>query len=193
VINGDQLHYGGPLVTQLLEKVFHVKFILAGTPPHYQAFINRPGVQPMLIIWNGSEMEPDFDLNEIRPDEIKTIEAFTNPTVSDPRHDGILIITTTYGNKPGGMTSNGVLPIYVTGFYKARAFYSPKYSVPSPAGGLVDSRSTVYWNPELAVGTDGKASFDFYNTDDPGSYRLIIEGIDEKGNIGRQVYHYQVK
>ncbi len=193
VINGDQLHYGGQLVTQLFGKVFHVTFVRVENPtPHYLPVINRPGVKPMLVIWNGSPLESDFDLNEIRPDEIKTIEAFTNPTVSDPSHDGVLIVTTTYGSKPGGTTSTGVLPIYVTGFYKAREFDSPKYNVASPAAATIDSRSTVYWNPQLAVGADGKASFYFYNTDERGSYRLIIEGIDEKGNIGRQVYHYQV-
>src|SRR6185503_10032595 len=196
VIDGSQLSFGRPLTTQLFEKIFNVKFLWVDDPsqiPHYNPVINRSGVNPMLIIWNGTPMGGDFDLDEIRPDEIKSIESFTNPTASDPSHDGVLIITTTYGSKPGGMTSMGVLPIFVTGFYKAREFYSPKYNVSSSANEMVDSRSTVYWNPELTVGTDGKASFNFYNTDNPGLYRLIIEGINENGNIGRQVCHYQVK
>jgi uncharacterized protein YfaS (alpha-2-macroglobulin family) len=54
-------------------------------------------------------------------------------------------------------------------------------------------RSTIFWNPELLTDKDGNASIDFYNADASGSYRVVIEGIDEKGNLGRQVYRYIVK
>jgi hypothetical protein len=40
---------------------------------------------------------------------------------------------------------------------------------------------------------DGNTSFEYYNADCSGTYRLVIEGIDENGNIGRQVYRYSVK
>ena len=54
-------------------------------------------------------------------------------------------------------------------------------------------RSTIYWKPELATDKDGKASFDFYNADGTGTYRVTIEGIDEKGNLGRQTFTYKVQ
>jgi hypothetical protein len=34
---------------------------------------------------------------------------------------------------------------------------------------------------------------DFYNADGKGNYRVIIEGIDENGAIGRSVYTYKVE
>jgi len=40
---------------------------------------------------------------------------------------------------------------------------------------------------------DGKASFNYFNVDGKGTYRIIVEGIDEDGNLGRQVYRYEVK
>lgn len=194
VINASQMTDGAQLTTRLFGKLFNVKFEWVQDPqPHYVAMINRPMVKPMLIVVNGVEMERDFDLNEISSWGIKSVEAFTNPTVSDKDHDGALVITTSYGQQPGKLRPDGILTIYAPGFYKAREFYSPKYNVSSPASEIVDSRSTVYWNPELAVGPDGRSSFDFYNTAESGSYRVVIEGIDEKGNLGRQVYHYLVK
>jgi hypothetical protein len=54
-------------------------------------------------------------------------------------------------------------------------------------------RSTILWKPELVTGKDGNASFEFYNADGTGSYRIVVEGIDDKGNIGRQVYRYKVE
>jgi hypothetical protein len=46
--------------------------------------------------------------------------------------------------------------------------------------------------PELVTDKDGQSSFEFYNADGPGTYRLVIEGIDENGNIGRKIYSYKV-
>jgi len=40
---------------------------------------------------------------------------------------------------------------------------------------------------------DGNASFEYYNAYGTGTYRVVIEGIDDKGNLGRQVYRYSVK
>jgi hypothetical protein len=103
-----------------------------------------------------------------------------------------LIINTTFGLQPKDMVATGVLPIKVQGYYKAREFYSPKYdsniNYTHP-----DLRSTIYWKPELVTDQEGHASFDFYNADGTGTYRVVIEGIDEKGNIGRQVCRYRVE
>ena len=78
------------------------------------------------------------------------------------------------------------------GFYMARIFYSPKYDNPAAARAL-DLRSTIYWNPAIFTDEKGVATFDFYNADGKGTYRAIIEGIDNDGNIGRFVLHYEVK
>jgi len=56
-----------------------------------------------------------------------------------------------------------------------------------------DLRSTIYWQPELVTDKDGNASISFYNADGICNYRVVVEGMDEKGNIGRKVYRYQVE
>jgi hypothetical protein len=105
---------------------------------------------------------------------------------------GVIVITTKQGKglDPKDIASIGILPITVQGFYKARQFYSPKYDVPSARK---DLRSTIYWQPELTTDKDGNAPFSFYNADGTGNYRVIIEGIDEKGNVGRQAFRYKVQ
>ncbi|MEO6977603.1 MAG: hypothetical protein ABI113_04460, partial [Mucilaginibacter sp.] len=57
---------------------------------------------------------------------------------------------------------------------------------------MADLRSTIYWNPTVVTGPDGKASFEFFNADGKGTYRVVVEGIDAEGNLGRQVYRYKV-
>ncbi|MGZ4008524.1 MAG: TonB-dependent receptor [Mucilaginibacter sp.] len=107
---------------------------------------------------------------------------------------GVLVVTTRVGSNedPKDIASTGILPIIAKGYYKAREFYSPKYesdTIPSRA----DLRSTIYWNQELITDKDGNVSFTYYNSDGHGTYRLVIEGIDEKGNLGRQVFKYTVE
>ena len=79
------------------------------------------------------------------------------------------------------------------GYYKAKAFYVPKYDHPKTNDQSSDLRTTVYWNPNVVTDKDGKASFEFYNNDTKGTYRVVVEGIDDDGKLGRTVYRYKVE
>jgi CarboxypepD_reg-like domain/TonB-dependent Receptor Plug Domain len=108
---------------------------------------------------------------------------------------GALVITTKRGDEKVNISTpsaNGLIRVPFKGFYKSRTFYSPKYDHPE-ANIKKDLRSTICWKPELLTDKDGNISFDYYNADGHGSYRLVIEGIDDRGNIGRQVYRYEIQ
>ena len=76
---------------------------------------------------------------------------------------------------------------------QAREFYSPQYDNPHTNQKMADLRSTIYWNPNIITDKDGKASFSYFNADGKGTYRVVIEGIDADGNLGRQVFRYKVE
>ncbi|QEM13857.1 hypothetical protein [Mucilaginibacter rubeus] len=63
-------------------------------------------------------------------------------------------------------------------------FYSPKYAVNATSKTQTDLRSTVYWQPNVNTGTDGKASISFYTADTPTTYSIIMNGTDMNGNFG---------
>ncbi|MDP9081393.1 MAG: carboxypeptidase regulatory-like domain-containing protein [Bacteroidota bacterium] len=108
---------------------------------------------------------------------------------------GVLIITM---KKKARMVNNyyrdapGVVVYKTNGFYKAHEFYKPQYDHPKN-NTMQDLRTTIYWNPELITDNNGNASFNYYNADGTGNYRVVVEGIDAEGNLGRQVYHYKVE
>ena len=108
-----------------------------------------------------------------------------------------MVITMKHGSEHNYLTSenpSGLISYVFKGYYAARAFYSPKYDKPNTGNyQTADLRSTIYWNPNIITGKDGKASFEYYNADTKGTYRVVIEGIDDNGNIGRQVYRYKVE
>ncbi|MGN6397263.1 MAG: carboxypeptidase-like regulatory domain-containing protein [Mucilaginibacter sp.] len=80
------------------------------------------------------------------------------------------------------------------GYAVKRSFYLPRYSGPRGLQpGRIDTRTTIYWNPNVVTDANGNASMEYFNADGVGSCRVIIEGIDKDGHIGRQLYRYNVK
>jgi hypothetical protein len=109
---------------------------------------------------------------------------------------GVIIVNTRRGDSPDSdapkttTMSPGLLSISPAGFYKAREFYAPRYNVSTAAA---TSRGIVYWNPNVVTDKDGNAMFNFTGANAPGTYNVIVEGIDGAGNIGRQVIKYTVQ
>ncbi|CAM4257316.1 TonB-dependent outer membrane receptor, SusC/RagA subfamily, signature region [Pedobacter westerhofensis] len=161
-----------------------------------KAFLTRNNGQPMQIIFDGMYVEPDF-LDNIQPFDVETIEVLKNAgntaIYGSRGGGGVLIITTKRGGGDLSFSrySPGIITYAPKGYYAVRQFYSPQYT-PEHTDNNEDKRSTVYWNPHVATG-DGLGKFNFYNTDEPGTYRIVIEGINEDGHIARKVYTYQVK
>jgi hypothetical protein len=73
-----------------------------------------------------------------------------------------------------------------------KEFYSPKYGRSLEEDKIADYRSTIYWNPNLRTNNEGEVTFEYFNADKPGTYRMVIEGISSRGNLGRKIYRYQV-
>jgi len=187
VIRGDQIKYGGQLSVRLVGMLHGVHYTNGLAP---MANINMTG-RPMMVLINGVQGEIDW----VATDQVELIEVLLPPNsfvYGQDGMDGVISITTKSRTLVSTeVASTGILPITIQGYQKIREFYSPKYES-NIAYNHPDLRSTIYWKPELTTDKDGNASFDFYNADGIGTYRVVIEGIDEKGNIGRQVFRYKV-
>ena len=152
----------------------------------------------MQVVIDGVYVDSDF-LNSINTTDIASIEVLRtigNTAIYGSRGgNGLLVITTKRGDE--GSVYNRYAPGIVTyspkGYYKAREFYSPQYDDPKTNTQMQDLRSTIYWRPNVITDKEGNASFSFFNADGKGTYRVVIEGIDADGNLGRQVYKYKVE
>jgi len=170
--------------------------------------VGRPGAKgpalfnrAMLVVIDGAIINPRGELvnidEHVTLSTVETVEILRSGNASIygmSGGNGVMVITTRRGTglELKDIASVGILPIAIQGFYKAREFYSPKYDASMPVN-HPDLRSTIFWSPELVTDRDGNASVGFYNADARGSYRIVIEGVDEKGNIGRQVLSYKVE
>ena len=85
----------------------------------------------------------------------------------------------------------GVIYTKFNGYYQAKKFYEPKYTPQNST--TPDKRTAVYWNPDIIINEKGTLPLEFYNSDVKGTYRAVVEGIDNDGNLGRYVYRYRVE
>lgn len=191
-LTSKDLMYGGGQLSQILQGRLTGVIFRGGIP-----YSTRSPGSPMQIVLDGTYVEADF-LDNLNVNDIATIESLRsigNTAIYGSRGaGGLLVITTKRG---GESVYNRYAPGIVTyapkGYYKAREFYSPKYDDPKTNTQMQDLRSTIYWAPGLLTDKDGNTSINFFNADAKGTYRVIIEGIDVDGNLGRQVYRYKVE
>jgi len=62
---------------------------------------------------------------------------------------------------------------------------SPDYSVDTiKFNRIPDFRNTLYWNPDMHTDKTGKASVEFYTSDEAAEYLITIEGTTTDGRTG---------
>ncbi len=139
-------------------------------------------------------------LNSLMPSDIASVEIITDASLAAMYGargaGGVIIITTKRWDDmiPDGSSFKPQFAYYSpVGYYKARVFYSPRYDLQKTNTTFADLRTTIYWNPNINTDKNGNASFDFFNADTKGNYRIVVEGIDENGHLGRRVYNYKVE
>ncbi|MGV8880454.1 MAG: carboxypeptidase regulatory-like domain-containing protein [Sphingobacteriaceae bacterium] len=154
---------------------------------------------PMLVILDGRridnvvEIAEIFDQNVLDPTDIAKIEVVRTSYALKTMLGGSAIMIYTKRGWVRKKYDPSITNVSPKGFNNARMFYSPIYDAPKAAILLPDFRSTVYWNPNIITAADGKTKFGFFNADDPGSYKVIVEVINAGGELGRQVYRFKVE
>ncbi len=163
-------------------------------------YSTRSPSQPMQVVMDGMFMEGDA-LAMISPFDVETIEVLRgigNTAVYGSRGSGGIIIITTKRGDGGGYSRDLYTPGIVThspqGYYEVREFYVPDYSAPTDSlAGMRDLRTTIHWSPNVITDESGHTSFEFYTADSPGTYRIVIEGLDVKGRLGHAVHYITIK
>jgi hypothetical protein len=163
------------------------------------AYSTRSPNTPMLIVLDGMQMSSDFSLDDITPSDVSSVEVLRTSgytAIYGGRGGaGVLVINTKRGGEEGGSIryAPGIVTYSPKGYYRSREFYAPMYDDPKTKANMADLRTTIVWRPNVVTDKEGNASVEFFNADSKGTYRVVIEGINNEGNLGRQVYRYKVE
>lgn len=160
--------------------------------------VNLRNNSKMSVILDGNILDGS-ELSRMDATSVLSVEVLINATSraiygSTILPGGALIVTTRRGgdNYVTG-SSPGLITYPFKGYYIARSFYTPKYDGPKTKAQAPDLRTTIYWNPDLITDKNGKVSFEYFNSDTKGIYQVEVQGIDNNGKLGRQVYRYKVE
>ncbi|NRF37861.1 TonB-dependent receptor [Pedobacter foliorum] len=180
------------------------------TVPFSTRTVTRSFETAMLVVLDGfairvrfkddpeiSKLMGIFDQRDPNPLDIASIEVLRSPSLTAVYGvegvNGVILINTRSGGTRGTEYNPSIFSFSPKGFDNARIFYSPRYDHKKTIVELADLRSTIYWNPVLKMDKNGKAKVSFFNAGDPGTYKVVIEGINADGELGRQVYRYIVE
>jgi hypothetical protein len=73
-------------------------------------------------------------------------------------------------------------------------FSSPDYSdISQKESRIPDFRNTLYWNPDVRTDANGKAVVEFYTPDEPGDYKILVEGYSNDGHRANTTILFTVK
>ena len=198
IIMGDNLMACVKLSDCLQGKIFGVTF-KNGTPYSIREQNKLRLVPSMVVIVDGALLDGDY-LDNLNYNDIYSIEVLRSGSFlsiyGSSAPGGALVITTRRAGDSNYITSTipaGLITYPFKGYFRAKTFYTPKYTHAKTEAEPFDLRNTIYWQPNVITDKDGKASFEYFNADTKGTYRVVVEGIDDNGSLGRQVYRYTVE
>jgi hypothetical protein len=194
VIKGEDLSTCPTIDICLQGRLLGVRFV-NGVP-----YSTRSPNTPMLIVIDGIQSLDENYLSTLNPMDVASVEVLRSSAYlsiyGGRGGGGVLIINTKRGLDPNYVSLTpavGISSYLPKGYYVARTFYAPKYDDPKINVQLADLRTTIAWHPRITTDKDGNASFEFFNAGSKATYRVVVEGIDGDGNLGRQVYKYKVQ
>jgi hypothetical protein len=121
----------------------------------------------------------DFGVQTINPNA-------TGGSISSPSGSGGAIAVYTKNGSDAASTVQGLDFALINGYSALKEFYSPDYTTDATPQ-LGDYRATLYWNPFLILDkTTRRVTVPFYNSDNCKKIRVVIEGINEIGQLTRE-------
>jgi hypothetical protein len=156
------------------------------------------GGQGSQLQWRGAT--PSLFLNEMPVDvsqienipvsDIAYVKAFRPPffgAMGGGAGGAIAIYTKKGGDNTSANSSiSGLDKTRLTGYATPKEFYSPDYSKESAQNELPDIRTTLYWAPYILTDKNNhKITLNFFNNDVSKRLRIILEGMNEEGQLTR--------
>ena len=131
-----------------------------------------------------------YDPLKIRKLEVISRKYF----LRDNSFDGIINLTTYKGDLDGFEIDNRAAMLNYEGLQARRDFYSPVYATElQQQSRLPDFRNLLLWLPDLNTNSKGKTGAEFYTSDVPGKYAVVIGGLAKNGSAGECITYFEVK
>ncbi len=138
---------------------------------------------PPLLMIDGVIIKDPAEIANLDPELVEKIDVERERyMVGDYLFHGIVNIITVAGDFSNGTLPPEAVSIPYRVLDPVLSFKSPDYSDPVlMKDHIPDFRTTLYWNPSLVTGKDGKVVTEFWTSDYASEYEINIQGVTTDG------------
>ncbi|MBI1343072.1 MAG: hypothetical protein GC171_09075 [Terrimonas sp.] len=139
----------------------------------------------VMVMLDGVPLTDPDKIFDIDPLTIQKLDILQSRYIlGSAAFNGIASFSTYKGEFDNHDVNPKLVAIDYEGLQLQREFYSPDYSTGAlQASRLPDLRHTLFWLPDINTREDGTAAFHFFTGDRKGRYRVVVEGMNEKGEF----------
>jgi hypothetical protein len=106
---------------------------------------------------------------------------------------GVLYIETKEKNYLSETQTNDFTPAELFKPEQEKSYYKADYSQDNDKlENIPDFRTQLYWNPMLLI-RESNTSIDFFTSDEAGTFEVVLEGINKKGESIRAITYFKVQ
>ncbi len=148
-----------------------------------------------LILLDGVPIFDEDEIMDFDPRKIKRLDVVQHRWLQGSvSFFGIVSFSTYNGDLAGFELNPNAITMDYEGLQLQREFYAPKYeSKRQRESRLPDQRTQLYWNPMVITDSNGHAAFEFYTSDLPGDYKVVVEGMNREGKLVTSSTNLSVK
>lgn len=148
---------------------------------------------PMVLLDGVPVLDVD-DIMRMDPLRIKKLEVVTRTYyLGHSTFPGIVSYTTYHGDLGGMELDPRAISLNYEGLQLKRKFFKPEHLRANAGDRMPDQRYMLHWEPAIITGEDGTSTLEFYTSDVPGQYRIVVEGLDQNGYSGSRTATFTVK
>jgi len=132
---------------------------------------------------------PTFDMDKlmnVSPLKMQRLEVMTRQYFLGPvTFSGLVNFTSYKGDLAGFRLDARSTQLEYEGLQWQRDYYTPRYDTPErQRSRLPDLRHLLYWSPSVRTDATGRATVEFYTSDEPGRYLVVTNGLSPAGEAG---------
>ncbi len=151
-----------------------------------------PG-DPMVLL-DGVPVPDVDDLMRVDPRRVQKLEVLKRPYhLGQAVFYGIVSYTTYKGDLGGLELDPHSLSLDYEGLQLKRVFHKPEYTRGRINNRLPDQRVLLHWEPDITTDQEGRYQLEFYASDVPGQYVIVVEGLTDSGDSGTGIQTFHVK
>jgi hypothetical protein len=148
-------------------------------------FIINGQFGPALILLDGMRIDSTTfsSLQALQVSMIDRIDVLNaSPLYGMSGANGVINIITRVGlRRPPEKLGPNAASVIINGYDAPRIFYSPKHDSDSKSAYLPDTRTTIFWEPNITIEKNLKSTLQYFNADNPNKISIVVEGITEEG------------